>query len=86
MIMDVKDKIGSWQSNAYVYQTPKAYTNMKKIFGSEFFVILNSAGVNETININQVPPVSFFFLKGYTPLLLNYINILLGNLCVHQRL
>jgi len=58
--MDIKDKIGNWQSNAYVYKTPKAYTSLKNLLGAEYEKFLYSFGINETAH-KRIPPVSFFF-------------------------
>ncbi|XP_022179604.1 uncharacterized protein LOC111040156 [Myzus persicae] len=61
--MAIKDKIGGWQNNAYVYQSPMAYSGLKKLFGAEFAVFLNSFGVNDTKQ-NSIPP-GIYTTKGY---------------------
>lgn len=71
--MDLKDKIGNWQSNAYVYKSSQALTNIKNLLGAEFIKFLHSFGVNETTQI--IPPVSFFFKDSYTKII-NNINML----------
>lgn len=58
--MAIKDKIGSWQNNAYVYNSPKGYSSLKKLLGAEFPLFINSFGANDTIQ-NSIPPVSIFF-------------------------
>jgi len=57
--MSVKDKIGTWQNNAYVYHSPHAYKTIKSLLGREFTVFLNSFGINDTNN--YIAPVSSFF-------------------------
>lgn len=57
--MDIKDKIGNWQSNAYTYKSPKAYTCIKNFLGGEFPKFLNKYGINASI-YNIIPPVSRF--------------------------
>ncbi|XP_003243324.1 uncharacterized protein LOC100572796 [Acyrthosiphon pisum] len=59
----VKDTIGGWQNNAYVYNSPQAYTSLKKLFGPEFPFFLKSFGVNDTIH-NSIPP-GIYTTKGY---------------------
>jgi len=58
--MSVKDIIGTWQNNAYVYKSPHAYKTVKNFLGGEFHVFLNSLGLNDTEK-NSVPPVSCLF-------------------------
>jgi len=39
--MSVKDKIGTWQNNAYVYKSPHAYKTVKNLLGGcEVFFFL----------------------------------------------
>jgi len=57
--MAVKDKIGGWQNNAYVYNSPHAYSSLKKLLGNEFPKFINGFGGNDT-EANSIPPVSFF--------------------------
>ncbi|VVC38086.1 Hypothetical protein CINCED_3A001665 [Cinara cedri] len=45
--MAVKDSIGGWKDNAYVYQTSKACTTMKNFAGNSWPVILNSFRLSE---------------------------------------
>ncbi|XP_050053480.1 uncharacterized protein LOC126549093 [Aphis gossypii] len=61
--MDIKDKIGSWQSNAYVYKTPKAYTSLKNLLGAEYEKFLYSFGINETTH--KRIPTGIYTTKGY---------------------
>ncbi|XP_022175692.1 uncharacterized protein LOC111037428 [Myzus persicae] len=61
--MAIRDKIGTWQNNAYVYNSPKAYSSLKKLLGAEFPIFMNSFGANDTIQ-NEMPPGIYIF-KGY---------------------
>ncbi|XP_060863324.1 uncharacterized protein LOC132939912 [Metopolophium dirhodum] len=61
--MSVKDKIGTWQNNAYVYKSPHAYKTLKKILGGEFKFFSNSFGLNDTEQ-NSFPPGTYV-TKGY---------------------
>jgi len=81
--MAVKDKIGGWQNNAYVYQSPLAYTSLKKLLGAEFPKYLNSFGLNDT---NSIPPVCCFLGKSYAPKFSILKNIIISGNIYHQRL
>eukprot|EP00102_Acyrthosiphon_pisum_P023946 XP_016661156.1 PREDICTED: uncharacterized protein LOC100570696 [Acyrthosiphon pisum] len=59
----VKDKIGSWQNNAYVYNAPQAYSSLKKLFGAEFPILFKSFGLNDTKNKSVSPGI--YITKGY---------------------
>ncbi|XP_060843144.1 uncharacterized protein LOC132923279 [Rhopalosiphum padi] len=61
--MDIKDKIGNWQSNAYTYKSPQAYTCIKNFLGGEFPKFLNKYGINASI-YNIIPP-GIYTTKGY---------------------
>lgn len=71
--MDLKDKIGRWQSNAYVYKSSKAFTSLKYLLGAEYEKCAYSFGVNGTSH-KTIPPVSFF-LDSYKKII-NNINML----------
>ncbi|KAF0729637.1 Uncharacterized protein FWK35_00025561, partial [Aphis craccivora] len=61
--MDLKDKIGRWQSNAYVYKSSKAFTSLKYLLGAEYEKCVYSFGVNGTSH-KTIPPGTYT-TKGY---------------------
>ncbi|CAI6344498.1 unnamed protein product [Macrosiphum euphorbiae] len=61
--MSVKDKIGTWQNNAYVYSSPNAYKAIKSLLGDEFRIFLNSFGLNDTKQ--HIIPAGTYISKGY---------------------
>jgi len=46
--MAVKDSIGGWKDNAFIFKIPNACTFMQKNLGSEFPVYLEKLGVKTT--------------------------------------
>lgn len=44
--MAVKDSIGGWKDNAFVYKTPKACTTFKNLMGNVWNEFVNSFGIN----------------------------------------
>lgn len=53
--MAVKDQIGGWKDNAFIYQAPKGCTFAKAMLGKEFPVLLNTFGIyNIDCNVSPV--------------------------------
>lgn len=46
--MAVKDSIGGWKDNAYIYKAPKACTTLKNLLGSGWIPIMAGFGMNNT--------------------------------------
>jgi len=55
--MAVKDSIGGWKDNAYIYSSPRACTTLKTMTGVQWQLSLKKFGVNDpncpipTVNI-----------------------------------
>uniref|UniRef100_A0A2S2PQ48 MD-2-related lipid-recognition domain-containing protein n=1 Tax=Schizaphis graminum TaxID=13262 RepID=A0A2S2PQ48_SCHGA len=59
----VKDSIGGWKENAFIYKTPKACSSLKKILGPAWNPVLDSAGA-----YNATCPIAVTFYN------IRYIN------------
>jgi len=46
--MAVKDSVGGWKDNAFIFKLPNACTLVQKIGGAEFQVYLEKMGINTT--------------------------------------
>lgn len=67
----VKDSIGGWKENAFLYNSSKACTTLKMLMGNMWSPYFRSFGVNDTSC--PIPQVNFFF-SNYIPA--NYTRLL----------
>ncbi|XP_050053687.1 uncharacterized protein LOC126549170 [Aphis gossypii] len=57
----VKDSIGGWKENAFLYKSPKACSTLKKFLGSAWITFMDSLGIK---NASCPFPKGFFKLAG----------------------
>ncbi|CAI6368623.1 unnamed protein product [Macrosiphum euphorbiae] len=55
----VKDSIGGWKENAFIYKSPKAYTTLKMILGGAWTKVMDGLGI-----YNTTCPIPAGFYKG----------------------
>ncbi|CAH1714092.1 uncharacterized protein LOC114128780 [Aphis gossypii] len=69
--MAVKDSIGGWKDNAFVFKQPKACTSLKKLFGEAWTHVMEGVGVyNATCPI----PVGLYKLSGIDTAVFSLVN------------
>lgn len=57
IMMSVKDSIGGWKDNAYLYSAPKGCTEFKKLMGSQWNAYMDNFGIKQEKDVCRIDPV-----------------------------